>query len=237
MPRRPYGSGHLFARTDKRGRVVWYGQWRLGDVKVKRTIGLKREPGSREGLTRAQAERELRRRMEAETVVRPVSARRSLSGVGEQYVDHLEHVMERKATTVKDYRGYLRGHFEPFFGDRPVDRIDERWVAAYLKRKREGGLSAKTVHNHLNFLHGLFQFAIKRGWADQNPVALVDRPRKPHRSSPRLQFLQPIELEALIRAVPRDDLGAVERPLYLTAAMTGMRQGELIALRGLTWTG
>jgi integrase len=31
--------------------------------------------------------------------------------------------------------------------------------------------------------------------------------------------------------IPDDVLGAVERPLYLTAAMTGLRQGELIALR------
>ncbi|HYN49826.1 MAG TPA: tyrosine-type recombinase/integrase, partial [Thermoleophilaceae bacterium] len=230
MARRSYGTGHLYARADKRGRVVWYGQWRVGDTKVKRTIGLKRENGSREGLTRAQAERELRRRIEAEAVVRPVAARRTVLEVGEDYVDHLEHVMDRKATTIKDYRGYVHGHFEPFFRDRPIDRIDEGWVAAYLKHKRGKGLSAKTVHNHLNFMHGLFKFAVKRGWAGHNPVALVDRPRKPHRSSTRLQFLQPVELEAVIRAAPDDALGAVERPLYLTAAMTGMRQGELIAL-------
>ena len=35
----------------------------------------------------------------------------------------------------------------------------------------------------------------------------------------------------MLRAVPDDPLGAVERPLYLTAAMTGLRQGELLALR------
>ncbi len=34
-----------------------------------------------------------------------------------------------------------------------------------------------------------------------------------------------------MRAVPDDDLGAVERPLYLCAAMTGLRQGELLGLR------
>ena len=33
-----------------------------------------------------------------------------------------------------------------------------------------------------------------------------------------------------LRAVPDEELGAVERPLYLAAAMTGLRQGELIAL-------
>jgi hypothetical protein len=31
--------------------------------------------------------------------------------------------------------------------------------------------------------------------------------------------------------VPADELGAIERPLYLCAAMTGLLQGQLNALR------
>ncbi len=42
---------------------------------------------------------------------------------------------------------------------------------------------------------------------------------------------QPRELDELIDAVPDDSLGAVERPLYLAAALTGLRQGELLALK------
>ena len=38
-------------------------------------------------------------------------------------------------------------------------------------------------------------------------------------------------MDAVIRSTPDDKLGAVERPLYLCAAMTGMRQGELLAAR------
>jgi integrase len=38
-------------------------------------------------------------------------------------------------------------------------------------------------------------------------------------------------VEALLRAAPDDPLGQIERVMYLTAAMTGMRQGELFALR------
>ena len=65
--RRSYGTGSLFLRRDAGGRESWYAKWRVGDRQVKRTIGLARRAGSREGLTRAQAERELRRRMEAGT--------------------------------------------------------------------------------------------------------------------------------------------------------------------------
>jgi len=217
---------------------VWHGQWRAGGRKVKRQIGPKRERGTSDGLSRAQAERELRRLIETEVVARAPAISLTIREVGDRYVDHLEQVMDRKATTIKDYRGYVRGHFEPYFRDRPISGIDETQVSAYLKHKRGSGLAVKTVNNHLNFMHGLFRFAVKRGWAKANPVTDVDRPRQPRRASTRLRFLQPEELESVIAAIPQDDLGAVEAPLYLTAAMTGMRQGELIALAwiDIDWT-
>ena len=42
----------------------------------------------------------------------------------------------------------------------------------------------------------------------------------------------------MIRVVPNDDLGRLEQVMYLAAATTGMRQGELIALRwrDVDWT-
>jgi integrase len=176
------------------------------------------------------AERELRRLVDATTVV-VEGQRRTLGEAGDAYVAHLENVMERKRTTIADYRGYLRRHLAPFFGDRPMDRIEALEVERYLHAKRDAGLSAKPVQNHLNFLDGIFAFSIRRGWATANPVALVERPRAHRSAHRRIRFLQPEELEAVLRAVPADEFGVIERPLYLTAAMTGLRQGELLALR------
>jgi integrase len=157
--------------------------------------------------------------------------RKTIEEAGALYLEHLEHVMERKRTTIHDHRGYLRRHLVPFFGARPMDKIDRAFVENYLLAKKREGLSSKTVCNHLNFLHGLWSFGIKREWALKNPVALVDRPRMPRFKERRIQFLTREELDAVVRAVPGDVLGSVEAPLYLTAAMTGLRQGELIALR------
>jgi integrase len=230
--RRSYGSGRLFERADAAGRLSWYGSWWVGGTRVKRKIASKRSPGSADGLTRAQAEKELRKRIERDVIVAG-AARRTLEEAGNAYVDHLEHVMERKRSTIQDYRGHLRRHLVPFFGDRPIDRIDPAQVAQYLKRKRSDGLSSKTVQNHLNFLHGIFSFAIKRGWAHSNAVAYVDRPKKNRSPHQRVRFLQPSELDRLIDAAPEDTLGGVERALYLAAALTGLRQGELLALKWL----
>lgn len=94
------------------------------------------------------------------------------------------------------------------------------------------GLSPKTINNRLNFLHGLFNFAIRRGWAHANPVAAIECPRAGD-TDPDVQFLDRDEIEALMAAVPDDSLGNVERPLYVTATMCGLRQGELLALRWL----
>ena len=175
VAKRSYGTGRLYVVIDRGGRASWYGSWWAGTTRVKRKVGLKRTTGNADGLTRTQAERELRRLVDATTVVAKVEA--------------------------------------------------------YLHAKRRDCLSAKTVQNQLNFLHGIFAFAIRRGWATTNPVALVERPRAHRSAHRRLRFLQPQEIEAVLRAVPDDALGAVERPLYLAAAMTGLRQGELLALR------
>ena len=66
---------------------------------------------------------------------------------------------------------------------------------------------------------------------------MIDRPPSPP-TDPDIRFLDREELEALLRAVPDDHLGPTDRVLYLTAAMTGLRQGELLALRwrDVDWT-
>jgi Phage integrase, N-terminal SAM-like domain len=134
MGRRSYGTGSLFVR-----RETWYGRWWVGNQRVKRALGPVRKPGTREGLTQTQAEREMRRRMESEAAVVRSHDRLTLIEAGERYVDHLEHVVERKRTTIEDYRGYLRRHFDPYFGDRAIERIEPGHVMGYLKRKRAQG--------------------------------------------------------------------------------------------------
>jgi len=82
----------------------------------------------------------------------------------------------------------------------------------------------------LNFAHGVFAFAVKRAITITNPVAAADRPRTAG-GDPDIRYLDRAEVEALLRAVPDDVLGPTDRAIYLTATMTGLRQGELAALR------
>ena len=93
------------------------------------------------------------------------------------------------------------------------------------------GRSPKTTLNALGILHSIFELRAPRGLGRRQPVHARRQAAASDSSDPDIRFLDHEELEALLRAVPDDDLGRVERRMYLTAAMTGMRQGELLALR------
>jgi integrase len=206
----------------------WYGRWRVAGRKVTRKLGPARQPGTREGLTRSQAERELRRRMERQDAVTATTARLTVEEAAGRLIDHLE-ALGRKRSTIEGYRSVLTVHLVPFFRDRPLDRISREEVEAFMAhRTREGG-APKSTMNYVGVLHSIFDFAVKRGWARSNPCKQVEKPRP--NTDRQIHFLDDAELEAVLAAVSDDPLGATERVLYLTAAMTGARQGELIALR------
>ena len=69
VAKRSYGTGRLYVVVDRGWRASWYGSWWAASTRVKRKVGLKRTTGNADGLTRAQAERELRRLVDATTVV------------------------------------------------------------------------------------------------------------------------------------------------------------------------
>src|SRR4051812_20745696 len=230
VPRRPAGTGSLFVRTDAAGRASWYAKYRVGGRQVKRRLGARREPGGTIGLTRGQAEAELRRLLSESPAGAALREALSFAEAAERYLQHVEHVRERKRSTVQDYRIIVRRHLGPFFAGRRLEALQPEEIAAYMTAKRREGLASTTVSHHLTLLHGICAHAVRRGWLAANPVLAVDRP--PQRGAdPDIRFLEVEEVEALLRAVAADELGALERPLYLTAAMTGLRQGELLGLR------
>src|SRR5207248_5168297 len=59
--RRPSGTGSLRVRKDRLGGETWYGKWRVAGRQTQRKLGPKRTPGTADGLTKVQAEAELRR--------------------------------------------------------------------------------------------------------------------------------------------------------------------------------
>jgi integrase len=88
----------------------------------------------------------------------------------------------------------------------------------------EDGLSATTVHQLHNVLHHALSDALRKGMLGQNVCKLVDAPR-PRRA--QVQALTIEQARALLAAADGDRLEA----LYVLALTTGLRQGELLALK------
>jgi integrase len=227
--RRPRGTGALFVKRDSAGRETWYGKWRVGTSQVKRRIGPKRIASTREGLTRTQAEAELRRLITSVDHATIQRERVTIEQVGELLIESLQ-AKGRKRATIETYGSALRIQLVPFFSTRTLDRIGRREIEAFIAWMAKTGRSAKTALNALGILHSIFEYARREGWVQSNPCTLVEKPRASS-GDPDIRFLEQEEIEALLRAVPEDELGRVEQRMYLTAAMTGMRQGELLALR------
>jgi integrase len=141
-------------------------------------------------------------------------------------------------------------------GDKVLQKVTRRDVERLGESLVAKGLSPKTVRNTLTFLHAVFEHAIDLEWTRENPVRRAARPRRrrANDTNPDLQFLTLEELEAAIRAIPdevvvrapkpfragragpsppppNDVLGPILRVLIRTAAMTGLRQSELLGLR------
>jgi integrase len=229
LARRPRGTGSLFVKRDGSGREVWYGKWWVGTSQVKRRIGPKRIPSTRDGLTRTQAEGELRRLMGSVVPAVRRAERVTIDEVGELMVESLR-AKGRKKATVETYASAVRVQLSPFFGSQPLDKIGRRELEAFMAYMSRTGRSPKTTLNALGILYSIFEYARREGWVQANPCTLVDKPRADS-ADPDIRFLDREEVEALLRGVPDDDLGRIERRMYLAAAMTGMRQGELLALR------
>jgi len=170
-----------------------------------------------------------------------VGERLSIAEVGDRYVADLQR-KGRKPETVRAAEVAVRVHFAPFFGDRAMDTITQEDVERLTMHMQASGgrgrrpLAPKSVRNYLGNLSALFTFAQRKKLATHNPVSLVELPQAQENAD--IRFLTPQEVRTLVAAVPVGPYAEIDRTLFLTAAMTGLRIGELRALRwqDIDWT-
>lgn len=253
MPKRSHGVGHVYVKSG-----AWYARWRAGDGRLlNRRLGPVRTPGTATGLTRREVERVFRKVREAEEAApRPVLASRATL---EDAADSLRRKLAMQGSRKSYLEGcesMQRVHIVPGLQNARVAAVQRADVEALAESMLQAGKSPKTVRNVLTFLHSVFEHAIENGWCAENPVRRAARPRRQRAgdAEPDVQFLTMDELEAVIRVIPDetvlrrprptrrsrpgpapppppDVLGPVLRVLILTAAMTGLRQSELLGLR------
>jgi len=117
----------------------------------------------------------------------------------------------------------LEKHFLPFFGSRPMARILPSNVQEWVTMATAQGLTPRSVRKYHVMLHSIFARAVRDGLILTNPCEHTELPKVVLRRS---RTLTPEEFDQLIQAIPERHRLMVE-----TAIETGMRWGELIALR------
>jgi integrase len=129
----------------------------------------------------------------------------------------------------KMYRAYehlVRLHIVPTLGKVTLARLTAQQVQQLYARKLapDSGLSQTTVHHPHAVLHTALKVAFKQGLVAHNVCDLVDAPAAARKE---MHVLTPDEVRALLEAAQGERLQA----LYILAVQTGMRNGELRALR------
>ncbi len=218
----------MFRVERKRG-SAWYAKYRLPDGRqVQKRIGPAwsergRPPAGH--FTKRLAEAWLRDVLEQIRHGKLPGMVRTGATVGqaaEEYLRYIEHDRGRKPSTVQGYRWIVKGWIEPALGPMRLEDVTTEHVEAWI-----AGIERKpsTRTKALVLLHGIFKRARKVYGLPSNPVADVEKP--PLTYSGDIEVFGPEEVWALARAAGSAQDGAI----FLTAAFTGLRMGELLALR------
>ena len=128
-----------------------------------------------------------------------------------------------EVSTRAAYRSYLDRHFIPYFGELPMAEILPSTVQGWVTQAVASGLSARSVVKYHVMLHGIFKRAVRDRVIAYNPCADTELP-KVIAKKPRI--VTPTEFERLLAVIPARFI-----PMVLTDIETGLRWGELIALR------
>ena len=140
------------------------------------------------------------------------------------YLIYLRDVRRKAAATIAAYRADLR-RLTQFLGHHST--IDLRSLEPALIEHWMGsmsGLSDSTVCRSLTALSGLFDWAMRMGYATHNPLKDVERPRKRTR-------IQPCPTKDEVAAMLTATRSHAERAALLGMATSGLRRAELLSLR------
>jgi len=129
-----------------------------------------------------------------------------------------------KFSTQKFYDNMVDAHLMPVFGDTQLRLISKDHVQSFLTAKAKGGSSWKTVNLMRTTFGAILEAAVRDELLASNPVRRTKLPRR----GP-VDKKSPIEMEAVKELI--DKLAEPSRSIAALLARTGLRIGELLALR------
>ena len=176
---------------------------------------------------------------------------RHVDGVADMWLELKRQ--KRRESTCHTYLGHIENHLKPYFGRTLVSRIKLDSVESFIKHCLDSGVSVPTTRKILRTLQDMMTYACRKKWIYSNPVKEAEKPENHHEhdeSKEGLKILEPAMIRKLLDSVgwyPKKSrkTGETEwlemskadkmkyKTLVMTAASTGMREGEIL---GLKWS-
>jgi integrase len=143
----------------------------------------------------------------------------------DQWLEECER-MELSPTTLRNYRAQIQRTIRPSLSKVTLTRLTAKNLDALYGAMKDAGKSPKTIRNHHAVISAALHQGVRWGWVRTNVAEMAKPPRVAHTrvKAPSLDVVRDV-IEAAERRDPR------LAPLLMLAALTGMRRGELCALR------
>lgn len=129
-----------------------------------------------------------------------------------------------KQKTFEGYETLIRVHLIPAFSKIPLKRLTVDHVQKLISAKIKEGLSSRTIRYMNTLLHGALRQAVSNGLLVRNVSEAVVLPERQQKER---KFLTADEQNKLIESLKEEQQGFI----LLFALSTGLRRGELLALR------
>lgn len=130
-----------------------------------------------------------------------------------------------RAKTLRTYRDFVTRYLVPDLGFIPLAKLGARAIEQQYGRLLERGLSTTTVRHVAMMLHKALNDAVRQELIGRNPCDHVERPP---RSKGRADVWTEAETLLFLAQAQRTSR---HYALYLLACTTGLRAGEVLALR------
>lgn len=135
-----------------------------------------------------------------------------------------------RSTTWGVYQTHVRMHYNELL-DIKIDRITTPVIEKWITKRQAEGMNINTIRKLIVSLNQIFAYAVRHKYITSNPVRDAERPRKTinHESEEKIKVLTPEAIRSLLNATKDQKY----RTLFMTAIMTGAREGEIL---GLKWS-
>lgn len=171
------------------------------------------------------ADRALRDLVEKFSDASPDGIRATFDQLLDRFLEQCER-LDLSPTTLRNYRSQIDHTIRPALGNIALTRLTARHLDALYADLKASGRSAKTIRNVHAIISAALHQAVRWEWIGGN---VADRARPPRVLKARVSAPSVADVRAVIEASERRDPRLA--PLLMLACLTGMRRGELCALR------